>query len=169
MMSATDTNETISRRSALRDGSKVRITIAGQAPREVEPYEPFVQNPRSTSFDAWIKSEPEGPECPDLDTVRGIGRATFYVLKDMLTQFEALVKAIPTKTTPLYVCVTPDCAATAATAVYAAIEAAQNPSQPPVTQTPEGTTMIIDMLKGVDRRLDHINTRLAELESQCKE
>jgi hypothetical protein len=91
---------------ALRDGSRVKITLVGQAHRDVEPYDTFVASSRNTSFEAIINSEPDdGPDFPDLDTIRGIWRAMYHVQKDVLTQIEKL----GTEASPIHVCVSKDC------------------------------------------------------------
>ena len=102
-MSATDPNDTNFHRDTLRDGSKVKIIIAGQAPRQLELDERFDPSPRSTSFDAYLKLEHEGPECPDLDTFRGIGRAVYHALKGI----EAHLKTLGTVTKPIYASLEP--------------------------------------------------------------
>jgi hypothetical protein len=103
MMSATDPNDTNFHRDTLRDGSKVKIIIAGQAPRQLELDERFDPSPRSTSFDAYLKLEHEGSECPDLDTFRGIGRAVYHALKGI----EAHLKTLGTATKPIYASLEP--------------------------------------------------------------
>ena len=97
-MSATDPNDTNFHRDTLRDGSKVKIVIAGQAPRQLELDERFDPSPRSTSFDAYIKLEPDGPECPDLDSRLGVGRATYYAMKGI----EKYIRTFGTDTNPVY-------------------------------------------------------------------
>ena len=82
------TGNTFPRRGT-QDGTKVRFQMLGPAPREFKWSEPpLVAAPRGATLEALLWQDQDGPDCPDLETVRGIWRAIYYVLKDMKTQFE---------------------------------------------------------------------------------